>query len=1150
MINRQTLAAINPSWGSSEFTDNQVATYVQKTYYPDYDPETFRSSFLKGNATPTAEDVYRIDSTFRDAGTKGQLFAFVNKKKGFGELDDEKLAEARAVFMGEAEDRSWGEVAPDLGIALAQGATGVVGGTAELARLGDDILPGLGIANLATAGINKVTGLDIPTTGEVGGYISDKASEFSDFLQDYKSDSLKQETAIQQSASAEREAQGMNWALRAGYTVADIAANPALLGDQSAQSAAYLAPGALLSRGGAVIGAAVGKGRQLVGGELAKLQAKYAGTTMAAGMGALEGADAAVGTRQKVIGMTHEQLMEGSEKYRGLIEDKVNPDIAREMVALSASRTTFAITAPIAGFAGKLTSKFESGILRGKASSGGPGIKATGMTLLREGAEEIIQEGINALGGNMGVKLYADESQELLEGTAEAVGAGFIGGVSQTGAFKAVEAAGTRLSGRQPEIRRARDILDRASKGEATTFEEQVFVESVYPDLRQDIFENSNAEAQTEAFINPSGNLTNGQVLDTIVAQAEAEGRDFRPEEKAFIEGVTAAVEYATFERMAQAGLKISAEDQAKMLAYEEQQTEDFNPDAAFRFQDEGAEVEGGMNYPETYGLVDEGDGLAMEAALGNLALKYKLAGGGQNTVAIPESDTTLSDDPQSAISLETRIDKIGEAPPPAGPAVLTDGEVYEAVMRGAEGRELLSHERDFIDSMGDPAAPFLHQGQGQEYVGGTTDFPAQQTLERDNEGFALSTAVGGLESRYAANTRPDQGEAVEEDGGIFMPRERSESAPLVSAESQVELKKLNPVELAAYMQQLQETITEGEALTEYEAKVQGFDLAKLRAEAAFASTLKPKFKTKADAQAAADAQTEGRWEVVKNEEGRFVVQPRDATALEAELESLRDQGQAIDEDWAARIIDPKAKAISTTEFKTEKGAKLSLVQKQKQHGGNWEVTTDGTKFYLSPRFVSPAANTSTQVQSEMFGDSSSSPVNSSDISESSESASSSSPVTSSEPVVSESNGVYTVELADGSTETISVDKNTFKWGGAPTGSAVELLGLGNTREGIDAAVKSLVNYKNRMNTQGSLPLTESTPTAAEGSPDQSAPSPVSSKTSLTQSELGKIEIEMDAPTEDGEIGTVTENAGVAYQQATDKISAFEAILKCCKASK
>ena len=123
-------------------------------------------------------------------------------------------------------------------------------------------------------------------------------------------------------------------------------------------------------------------------------------------------------------------------------------------------------------------------------------------------------------------------------------------------------------------------------------------------------------------------------------------------------------------------------------------------------------------------------------------------------------------------------------------------------------------------------------------------------------------------------------------------------------------------------------------------------------------------------------------------------------------------------------------------------------------------------------------------------------------------------------------------------------------WNGAPPRSAVELLGLGNKREGIDAAVKSLVKYKNRMNTQGSLPLVESTPTAAEDSQEQSAPTPVSSKTSLTQSELGKIEIEMDAPTEDGGVGSVTQNAGVAYQQATDKISAFEAILKCCKASK
>ena len=1148
MITRRALMGIDPSYGQG--TPEQLASHIQKTYYSDYDPETFRASFLADNATPTAEDYGRIDPAFKK-GTKEQLFTYV-KDKAFGGLDDQQLSEARAVFIGEAEERSWGEVGSDTGIALAQGATGVVGGTAELARLGG------GTNTLTTEPpdgktIDPMTrGLvgSLPNIGEVGGYISDKASEFSDFLQDYKSDSLKQETAIQQAASAEREAEGMNWAQRAGYTVADIASNPALLGDQSAQSLAYLAPGALLSRGGAAAGAAIGKGRQLAGGELAKLQAKYAGASMATGMGALEGADAAVGTRKKVVGMTHEQLMEGSEKYRGLIEDKVNPDIAREMVALSASRTTFAITAPIAAVAGALTSKFESGILRGKASSGGPGIKATGMSLLREGAEEIIQEGINALGGNAGVKAYADDSQALLEGTAEAVGAGFIGGVSQTAGFKSLEAAGTRLSGRQPEIRKAKDILDRASKGGVTTPEEQMFVESVYPDLRQDIFENSSAQAETEALINPSGNLTNGRVLDAIVAQARLEGRDLRPEEKSFVDGVTAAVEYAMFERMAKEGVPISSEDQVKMLAYEEQQTEDFNPDAAFRFQDEGAEVEGGMNYPESYGIVDAGDGLAMEAALGNLALKYRRAGIDQNTVAIPESDTTISDDPKSAISLETRIDKIGEVPPPAGPAVLTDGEVYEAVMRSAEGRELLPHEQDFIETMGDPDSPFLHQDQGQEYIGGTTDFPAQQTLERDNEGFALSTAVGGLESRYAANTRPDQSEAVEEDGGIFMPPERSESAPLVSAESQADLKGLNPVELSAYRQRLQETITEGEALTEYEAKVQGFDLAKLRAEADFAASLKPKFKTKADAQAAADAQTEGRWEVVKNDEGRFVVQPRDATALEAELESLQEQGQPVDEEWAARIIDPKAKAISTTEFKTEKGAKLSLAQKQKQYGGNWEVTTDGTKFYLSPSFVSPAVDTSTQVQSEMFGDSSSSPVNNSDISESSESALSSSPVTSSEPVVSQSNGVYTVELADGSTETISMEKDTFMWNGAPPRSAVELLGLGNKRGGIDAAVKSLVKYKNRMNTQGSLPLVESTPTAAEDSQEQSAPTPVSSKTSLTQSELGKIEIEMDAPTEDGGVGSVTQNAGVAYQQATDKISAFEAILKCCKASK
>ena len=322
---------------------------------------------------------------------------------------------------GEDEGRTWGEFASDTG-------SSIMGG---FANLGGDL------AEIVDTGANLV-GVDV----DLG--ISEAANRASDYWQDQKSDSLK--LAYDQLGAAD------------GFieTLASVADRPELIPDIIAGSIPYLLP----------TGAAA---RIMRGG-------KSAATAVAGIGGLLEGANASRESKKTVDDLTPEQLAEGSEQYRTMLESGMTPERAKEEIRKKTGLTAFAFTAPIAMLAGKLTgaAKLETDFFTGKGV--GSGVGRFSSVLAKEGGEEIIQEGSNALGSNLGVQTHADSTQDLGDGLGQAAALGLVAGAGQAAPIAITQGLIPPLKQAESEIQKAGeqaaeaggDSLDQAvAKGQA-----------------------------------------------------------------------------------------------------------------------------------------------------------------------------------------------------------------------------------------------------------------------------------------------------------------------------------------------------------------------------------------------------------------------------------------------------------------------------------------------------------------------------------------------------------------------------------------------------------------------------------------------------------------------------------------------------------
>lgn len=154
-------------------------------------------------------------------------------------------------------------------------------------------------------------------------------------------------------------------------------------------------------------------------------------------IGLMEGGSGLQGGINEVMGMTHEQLLEGSEDYRELIaSDPNDPELqeaAKKDIAQAVGRSVLAASSVVGALSGRLVRGIE-----------GPGSVVSNVTrvglrksVFREGLEEGIQGGTQPLATNLAVQEFADEDRQTAEGVGEGIGEGALLGSLSAGILAA-----------------------------------------------------------------------------------------------------------------------------------------------------------------------------------------------------------------------------------------------------------------------------------------------------------------------------------------------------------------------------------------------------------------------------------------------------------------------------------------------------------------------------------------------------------------------------------------------------------------------------------------------------------------------------------------------------------------------------------------
>lgn len=151
------------------------------------------------------------------------------------------------------------------------------------------------------------------------------------------------------------------------------------------------------------------------------------GTTTA--IAATEAGGAYAQSAEQIMDMNHDQLMEGSNYYRALIEQGASPDSAKRATANSAALTAATLTAPAAALAGRLVHKFE-----GNVAALGSGKQLLG-NIGRETVEEASQSGTGQLAQNIATQQIADSNQVIAEGVGQQIAEGALYGMGMTTAL-------------------------------------------------------------------------------------------------------------------------------------------------------------------------------------------------------------------------------------------------------------------------------------------------------------------------------------------------------------------------------------------------------------------------------------------------------------------------------------------------------------------------------------------------------------------------------------------------------------------------------------------------------------------------------------------------------------------------------------------
>ena len=335
--------------------------------------------------------------------------------------------------------RTKGELAKDLGMGVVQGASNLLGGTAELINTatGGLLDKGLGYAQGA---VNKVVngGEFKEGPGVTGAY-----GEFD------------RQTGLELSPLLRRKQQELADTKGFFASAKKVVTDPALAGQFVAEQVASLAVPALGARGTLVKAteAAAAKG---LGVEAAKKAGRKAlERQLIANEVIQEAGPAAMQTRQELAQLP-QATWDANPDYQARVAAGEAPEAVKESMANVAALKAAGVGGAAGALGGKITAGLEGKIFTG-ALDHSPllsrgGAKELLSTVGKEATEETVQEGGAQVGTNLGVQ-GVDATRSLMEGVPEAAGTGAaLGGLIGGGLHVAGSATSPLLTrGPAPE---------------------------------------------------------------------------------------------------------------------------------------------------------------------------------------------------------------------------------------------------------------------------------------------------------------------------------------------------------------------------------------------------------------------------------------------------------------------------------------------------------------------------------------------------------------------------------------------------------------------------------------------------------------------------------------------------------------------------
>ena len=385
----------------------------------------------KANANPSIQDGYN------QAAADATGVDYVPAVTDTNPLSDSiaRSAGQNAYAQDSNGYRSDGQAVGDMLLGALSGFGGTVGGLGAL---------GVGLVNdnAGAWATQKVTDYNslIQSKQSAGLATHRQANQANDFVAETSNErQYQKDKASQGEFVASLRKIGRNFMSSVGNAWND----PTVLSDGVANAAGSLLVGGPARKAVGFVGSKL-LGSMLKRGVIAEATAlKAAGLgeklAMPATIGAMESGGAYQQTVQQVLDMSHEQLMLDSPDYVQLIQQGWNPQDAKNEVATSAGLTAAAIQFPAAAAAGTLVSKFEANPFKGIFKQPGGVLKDA----LSEGVEEAAQSGGGQLAGNIGIKAFANQNQDLTDQVGQQAGLGALYGMGSAVGIHAPGLAGS-----------------------------------------------------------------------------------------------------------------------------------------------------------------------------------------------------------------------------------------------------------------------------------------------------------------------------------------------------------------------------------------------------------------------------------------------------------------------------------------------------------------------------------------------------------------------------------------------------------------------------------------------------------------------------------------------------------------------------------